>query len=395
MRYLGNMKLLMKYSEMSLEELFKEYIRVQPDSEGLYYPDMFIKDIHRAYLEDNKVSLPNPIYGTWDIIQECNLRCLFCSAAAPKTGDEYISNPLAVQIADRIIESGIKYISIRGGEPTICRELTEVVKKFIKAGIFVEIVTNGRHIEQKFFDELRGIPYSLLRIKISFDSVNEEVNDYQRGNKSYFYAVRAMECCKRNSMPFRIQMVLTNKNYRDIKETYKFCEKKGATSFGCMILIAVGRGKNSSLKISLNREILLQLLDIINHETQTIVEKIGLGADVIRLYKPLMEEMNFLQKDAVISGHIKCNGYKTRIYIASNGDVFPCDMLQYDEFKSGNILYERDFWHSNNAERFRLRNRANVHKCKDCKVYGCNMGCMAISLENSPNKNMPIPNCEV
>lgn len=385
----------MKYSTMSLEELFKEYVKIQPDSEGLYYPDMFIKDIHKAYLEDNKISLPNPIYATWDIIQECNLRCLFCSAVAPKTKDEYISNPLAMQIADRIIESGIKYVSIRGGEPTICKELPEVINKLIKAGIFVEIVTNGRHIAQKFFDELIGISYSLLRIKISFDSVNEEVNDYQRGDKSYFYAVHAMECCKKNGMPFRIQMVLTKRNYLDIEETYEFCEKKGATSFGCMILLPVGRGKNSNLKISLNREILLQLIDIINNGKQTIVEKIGLGAGAIRFYKPLMEEMNFSQRDAIISGHIKCNGYKTRVYISAVGDVFPCDMLQYDEYKSGNILREKDFWLSDNAERFRLRNRTNVYKCKDCKVYGCNMGCMAISLENSQNKNILIPNCEV
>lgn len=385
----------MNYNNLSIHEVFGEYLKIQPDSEELYYPDMFIKDIHKAYLDDNKVSLPMPLYATWDIVDECNLRCLFCSAAAPKTKKEFVSSSIALKIADKIIENGIKYVSIRGGEPSLCKELPEVVKTLLWAGIFVEVVTNGKNITQEFFDKIGEIPLSLFRIKISLDSSNIETNDYQRGDKSHYYATKAMNCCKINNIPFRVQMVLTNCNYLDIKDTYMLCVEKGAISFGCIILLPIGRGKKSKLRISLNKEILIQLIEIIKLKKETIVEKIGLGVDAIKMYKPYISEMEISYSEALKNGHLKCNGLKTRIYINSKGEIYPCDLLQYDEYNVGNICEGTKYWNNIKAEKFRMQNRSNMDKCKDCKIYGCNMGCLAISIENSENSSSLVPNCEV
>ena len=92
---------------------------------------------------------------------------------------------------------------------------------------------------------------------------------------------------------------------------------------------------------------------------------------------------------------MKCNGAKTRIYINPVGDVYPCDLLQYEKYYLGNIITDNDFWNSNNALNFCAINRSNIEKCRDCRVLGCNMGCLAISIENSRNSMHHIPNCEV
>lgn len=394
MRCLKSMDFL-KNKDLSLEQLFKRYTELQPDSEDEYYPDFFMKDIHKEYLKDGKVRLPHPIYATWDIVKECNLNCVFCSAAAPRIRGEYVENEVATSVVEKLINSGIRYVSIRGGEPTLYRNLIKVIEKLIHAGIFVEIVTNGCHINVDFIEAIATLPKSMYRIKISIDSYNEEVNDYQRGKGSYRLATNAMNICKEYGIDYRNQMVITANNYRDILNTYEFCASFGAISFGCMLLLPIGRGRNSKLRISLNEEILLQLISILENPHSTTLEKIGLGVDAIKLYMPYLSSVEITNQDSVIIGHIKCNGAKTRIYINSEGGIYPCDLLQYDDYYLGNIINGDDYWNSGNAIKFCGINRMNIERCKDCHVKGCNMGCMAISIENSYQSDHKVPNCEV
>jgi MoaA/NifB/PqqE/SkfB family radical SAM enzyme len=183
-----------------LNNLFKEYIELQPDSEVMYYPDSFIKEIHKNYLDDSKIYTPHPLYATWDIVEECNLNCLFCSADSKNVNVETISNPSSIDIAKMIIKSGIVYVSIRGGEPTLCKELIKVISLLIENNIFVELVTNGKNINENFFENLRN--KSLLRIKISLDDSNKEINDFQRGRESFNNAVKAIETCRRKNLNY-------------------------------------------------------------------------------------------------------------------------------------------------------------------------------------------------
>lgn len=385
----------MNIKNTKTEELFKEYIRLQPNSEELYYPDCFIKEIHTEYLKNGVVRLPNPLYATWDIVSACNLNCVFCSACASRTENSFIDNEKTMYIAEKILESQIKYLSIRGGEPTLYRQLPLVVKKCIETGIFVEIVSNGLHIDETLLNVLRLLPSSLYKIKISIDSYCKDTNDLQRGKNSFDNAIRAMEKCQGMKIPYRNQMVVTKNNYRDICETYKLCSELGAESFGCMLLLPIGRGRSSKLKIQLNETILEQLIYILKNEKKTKLEKIGLGTSSIEWYKDMFDSSIGSEEDAVILGHLKCNGAKTRIYINENGDVYPCDLLQYSDYYMGNIISDNNYWNSENAISFCGLNRRNRQRCRSCSFYQCNMGCYAISIENKDSEGRMRPNCEV
>lgn len=385
----------MNIKNTKTEELFKEYIRLQPNSEELYYPDCFIKEIHTEYLKNEVVRLPNPLYATWDIVSSCNLNCVFCSACAGRTDNSFIDNEKVMHIAEKILESKIKYLSIRGGEPTLYKQLPFVVKKCIEAGIFVEIVSNGLHVDETLLSVLSLLPSSLYRIKISIDSYCKDTNDLQRGENSFDNAIRAMKKCQEMKIPYRTQMVVTKNNYHDIWETYNLSSQLGAESFGCMLLLPIGRGRSSKLKIQLNETILEQLIYILKNEKKTKLEKIGLGTSSIGWYKDMFDSSIGSEEEAVILGHLKCNGAKTRIYINENGDVYPCDLLQYSDYYMGNIIRDNNYWDSENAISFCGINRRNRQKCRSCSFYQCNMGCYAISIENKDSEGRMSPNCEV
>ena len=55
---------------------------------------------------------------------------------------EKIDDNNVIKIAKKLISSGIKYVSIRGGEPTLVNQLPECVKLFNENGVFVELVSN-------------------------------------------------------------------------------------------------------------------------------------------------------------------------------------------------------------------------------------------------------------
>ena len=224
-----------------LIELYKEYNELCENSKLEYQPDGFLVMIHEHYFNNGKIRLPYPLYATWDITNTCNLHCVFCSASALNNGG-IVDSPKTIEIAKKIVKNGMKYISIRGGEPTLVKQLPEIIKLFIDNGIFVELVSNGLNINEKLFGKIKNINKNLLRIKISLDSTDKDVNDSIRGKGSYILATKAIEYCKNNDWPYRIQMVVTEENKRNIKEMYEFASKNNCISFGTSLMLPMGRG---------------------------------------------------------------------------------------------------------------------------------------------------------
>ncbi|MEN8906190.1 MAG: radical SAM protein [Clostridiales bacterium] len=373
---------------------FIKYNSLLPNSEYMYYPDEFIKMIHKDYLDIGIVQLKNPLYATWDIVDECNLKCVFCSTNAKSINYDFISKKNVFRIVDFIINSGIIYVSIRGGEPSLCKELGEVICRLTNSNVFVEIVTNGKNIDNKFFDEIINVPKHLIRIKISLDSYRQQVNDELRGKYSYNNVINAMKASKKNKYKFRIQMVVTKINYKDIFETYLLSEREGANSFGCVLLLPIGRGIKNNLIITINETILDQLIEIINLKLDTKLEKIGFGTTAFKFYKELLKNIKIGDTESIINEHIKCNGAKTRIYIDSKGDLYPCELLKYDEFYMGNVKNGIDnAWNSSVAKNFCKVNRFTKVGCKDCLLKSCNTGCFAFGYEQKLKIGKESPYC--
>ena len=82
-------------------EKYKEYIGLCSNNESDYMPDAFIKYIHNDYLDNGLIRLENPLYATWDIINYCNLNCVFCSASA-KCHKGIVDQPNVEKIAKKI-----------------------------------------------------------------------------------------------------------------------------------------------------------------------------------------------------------------------------------------------------------------------------------------------------
>lgn len=376
-------------------EKYKEYIGLCGNNEFDYMPDAFIKHIHSDYLDNGLIRLENPLYATWDITNYCNLNCVFCSASA-KCHKGLVDEPNVEKIAQKIIDFGVKYVSIRGGEPMIVKQLPIAINLLVNAGIFVEIVSNGTGFNEQFFDSIKNCNKSLIRIKISLDSISAEKNNKIRGKGSYETALKSMENCKKYGWTYRVQMVVVNSNKNEIVDMYNLVREKGASSFGVYLVLPFGRGSRVE-KVEIDEELLDQILYIQKNQSTTKFEKFALGLDDFRFFPYLYNEVNF---DAEMSEKIcllKCNGGKTRINIDQNGDCYPCDLMKYKEFKMGNILKNsfNEIWNSDCVRRFNEIRRNNKKKCKTCKYKNCTTGCLAMNYSSDILIEEQLPNCEI
>lgn len=374
---------------------YKKYIELCSNNESDYMPDSFIKYIHNDYLDNGMIRLENPLYATWDITNYCNLNCIFCSASA-KCYKGIVDDKNVEKIAQKIIDFGVKYVSIRGGEPMIVKQLPNAINMFVKAGVFVEIVSNGTGFNKCFFDKIKQCNKNLIRIKISLDSTIAEKNDKIRGKGSYENAINSMENCAKYGWSYRIQMVVVNSNKDEIVDMYNLAVKKGATSFGIYLVLPFGRGSRIDT-VEIDEDLLDQVLYIQEHQTTTKFEKFALGLDDFRFFPYLYNKIDVDDEFAEKIFVLKCNGGKTRINIDQNGDCYPCDLMKYNEFKMGNILCDGfdEIWNSDAVTRFNSIRRGNKNKCKYCKYKNCNTGCLAMNYSSDISIENQVPNCEI
>jgi Predicted Fe-S oxidoreductases len=67
-----------------------------------------------------------PVYGSYKLLHECNLRCPFCNVW--KTPMKALDTNGAMRVIDRLADSTVTVLSLEGGEPLLRKDLLEIVK---------------------------------------------------------------------------------------------------------------------------------------------------------------------------------------------------------------------------------------------------------------------------
>ncbi len=73
----------------------------------------------------------------------CNLRCSYCDTKWANDFDLKGENLTAEQILEYVLDTGVHNVTLTGGEPLLRTEIEELISMLVKAGLWVEIETNG------------------------------------------------------------------------------------------------------------------------------------------------------------------------------------------------------------------------------------------------------------
>jgi radical SAM protein with 4Fe4S-binding SPASM domain len=285
------------------------------------------------------------------LTDDCNLKCKYCYTKGrirTKTSDlsqwkAYIDKVLS-------ISKPLKF-TFTGGEPLLVPFLFDLAKYIHERGSESLLLTNGLCIANKAI--AKKISKYFTQTRISLDSIHEENSTYLRGPEVLEKVESAVSLLDKAKAEIILQATVTQINKDEVAEF--------AAHF----------------KNRVNFQPLYQM---------------GSAKDYTELTISGMEYYQALSQAGIYGfrrniHNYKCNPCKRcsmgieELSIAPNGDLYPCHMLHYPEFRIGN-LNEDDihklYYESPLLEDLRNINVDNIKQCKICEVRNfCGGGCRA------------------
>lgn len=160
----------------------------------------------------------------------CNMRCEHCAietyqkhaAQKRKLTPRDVGN-----LADQADRLGLARFVISGGEPTIFKDLDDLVAAIGPERFFINCDSNGWLLQEKA-EHMKKI--GIDRIQLSIDSLNAEEHDSFRHMPGAFErAINGIEECRRIGLPLYIQTVVTKERLhsREFIDFVEFFNGKG------------------------------------------------------------------------------------------------------------------------------------------------------------------------
>lgn len=107
--------------------------------------------------------------------QKCNLNCSYCDTKWANSDTSPYTLMSLEELYNKVIESGIKNITITGGEPLLQENIGEFLKKLSKnLELNVEIETNGS-VNLKRFSEIKNPPSFTMDYKLPSSNMEKYI----------------------------------------------------------------------------------------------------------------------------------------------------------------------------------------------------------------------------
>ncbi|MBI3297944.1 MAG: radical SAM protein [Elusimicrobia bacterium] len=186
------------------------------------------------------MDLSAPLFVSWQLTRDCNLACLHCctdSAPGRKAPGE-LSREEALRVARQIVEAGVPYAMVCGGEPTIVPWFWEVVEVLGRGGVQLKIETNGQSFGPSEAARLASLP--IRSVQISLDGDSEAVYAKQRPGGVLSKAHAACRAVVSAGLPLEITFAPTRVNIHEAEAVAARAVSLGAFRFNTGALMRLG-----------------------------------------------------------------------------------------------------------------------------------------------------------
>lgn len=154
-----------------------QYARLLRNNLGLLVPNPRTINYLRYRLSQptERVDLPkvSPVFVTYFVTNRCNLSCSFCMVGNVLNPKDWRGREATVETTERLFSQPMAknalYVMLSGGEPTINRDIVDIVRVLKAQGRIVAMTTNGHYLDKKA-DELIGARLDSLNISLYPDN---------------------------------------------------------------------------------------------------------------------------------------------------------------------------------------------------------------------------------
>lgn len=187
---------------------------------GNYLPEILALSMGRS----------KPAMVTVNLTRRCNQHCIYCEIGQGETHrqNDILTTDDLMWIVDEMVKSGIRKISLCGGEPFLFDGLMEIVAYAGERNICCSITSNGMTVHALNENELKILLRYRAEINISIDSFREEIQTFTRGTSvALSNALKSVALLSEKGIQVTVLTVITKYNYRDLYQFFVTAHTKG------------------------------------------------------------------------------------------------------------------------------------------------------------------------
>ena len=287
--------------------------------------------------------LDSPIKVQWKITNKCNLRCKHCYLG--ELSQETLSSSKLLEVARKIIDSGVLEVTITGGEALLVENLQEIINEFVENEIYVKVFTNATllitFLENLEKENLVDKFKEYVTFSISVDGL-ESTHDKIRGKGTFKKVENALIKLQNFGFVTVVNCVVSKLNFNDIPKLVLYLKSLNICNIQLSNLIVRGKADSTMALSKSENNILVQK-----------VKKLTESCDMHVMYgeEEGFENIKYFDskiKNGYFNESWKCCAGVTRITIDHKGNVYCCPFCE--DLCLGNIITQgiHEVWMNKN-----------------------------------------------
>ena len=319
-----------------------------------------------------------------NVTEKCNIRCVHCY------WEEYGKHPdPSLDTIDQILqkfktlgkaygEHGPHILTIGGGEPTVRKDLKEIIQLAARRRFQVRLVTNGVLIDEKMARSLRKA--GLKVAQVSLDGACEATNDKVRGKGNWARSMRGIKALKKAGVFVVLSyVVLPGINMEEAPLLLDLVQDLKVA--GAKFARPVREGQAVLHQIGIQGDYWGTFKRILDHANEIKFKRLLMFFDPLAHLLPVEEPKRTKGLWGLATDLCQCDNTELIEVNGSSGDIYYCRIRQ----KLGNVWKDDlvKLWQSHPVL-VGLRRKTPEGACNGCSAWkACRGGCPAVVYGNT------------
>jgi len=182
-----------------------------------------------------------PLFFAWQLTNRCGARCITCceESGPDRAWRDELTRAEALELARRIVDSGIPYVAFGGGEPLISPHCWELFELLAAGGVALKIETDGSRIDEAAAGCLAGLHVQC--VQISVDGATAATHERVRPGSSFDTATAAIRRLAARGLAPQLVFAPTRTNLGEMVDAYDLAVGLGCSAFVTGPLMRIGR----------------------------------------------------------------------------------------------------------------------------------------------------------
>lgn len=258
-----------------------------------------------------------PLLAVFEVNMQCNSSCGYCDLPLNK-GRYELSREEIKRIFYDCYQYGLRYVFVQGGEPTLRKDLLDILADLDELGLNLTLITNGTRLTESFIDKLKELP---VNISVSLDTLDRQRYKTIRGADQLNLVLSGIEQLGDYPHPKYLTCIVSEHNKDDVMDVIRYADENNFIPIVGAYHWDVGRYGKVDKTLQYRHDTAIGIFN-------QILESGLVPRGYYRNY--LKDNVNWLNGKALN----KCDAGRYSIVIDSAGNVAPCLALKH----AGNLL---------------------------------------------------------